>query len=561
MQSVDPTLLALQTANIATQNAKKKVLPSLSTQAIAKPSLNIPTQQPQAISTPPITKIGGISSSFGATNINSSPVLWWATPTEIKETATQLQSLPKAMPKTGITQPDMTQSLKDLKATIPSMQSIDDIKGAFPEFSDLEDSVLLDLVETTKNSDNYEDILWVFPELQWWQPTTTKNIAWWLIDTAKKVWWGILWAVTWWLTLYGAWAATEKIWKWLYWLTLPPTQREAEALQSFAAWTSNFKPKTALDTALEAPIISWNPLKSKSYWMLGTRWWIWIQAEAKANDIFKNTIQPILNKAKTSNTTINVQWAIKELWNDIIKLAKWDPDKLAEYKQAFDELVTSFQWDEFKNMSLDKLQELKSWLQDRTPNKYFKGNEITNAYWELRAKLSTKLTWKLHSAIEKDFWTKSAELYKDYANMKQLSEIWPKARTMWWLKWWFGWFWSTLSDTALTPVTTTAGKITYKLWWLVKALPTSLLKWVTKWIKSIIKSWSIFTVLSDWTLIPWSPSNLADIAMSTPKEDRVYIKWSDMRLHKDQFKYDKNLKMNVAQTDLWMVDEKWNVIN
>ena len=70
------------------------------------------------------------------------------------------------MPDTGATPPDMTQSLKDLKATIPSMQSIDDIKVAFPEFSHLDDCVLLDLVETTKNSDNYEDILSVFPELQ-----------------------------------------------------------------------------------------------------------------------------------------------------------------------------------------------------------------------------------------------------------------------------------------------------------------------------------------------------------------------------------------------------------
>lgn len=392
-------------------------------------------------------------------------------------------------------------------------------------------------------------------------PTTTQNIAGWLLDTAKKVWWSVLSAVTWLSGIYGAWAAAQYVWKKLYWMTLPPTQKEAEALQSFAAWTSNFKPKTAVETALEAPILSWNPLKSKSYWMLWTRSWIWIQAEAKANDIFKNTIQPILNKAKTSNTVVNVQGAIQELWSDILKLAKGDPDKLAEYTEAFKQLQSSFKGNEFKNMTLDKLQELKSWLQERTPQKYFKGKEITNAYWELRAKLSTKLTWKLHSAIKKDFWTQSAELYKDYANMKGMSEIWPKARTMGWLKWWFWGFWSTLSDTALTPVTTTTGKILYKVWWVAKALPASLLKWVTKWLKSIVKSWSIFTVLSDWTLIPWSPSNLANIAMSTPKEDRITIKWSDMRIHKDQFKYDKNLKMNVAQTDLWLIDENWNIIN
>ena len=100
MQSVDPTLLAIQTANTAAQDAKKKVLPSLSTQAIAKPSLNVQTQQSQAISTPPTAKVGGISSPFWAPNINSSPVLWWATTTEIETRAKQLQSLPKTMPET-----------------------------------------------------------------------------------------------------------------------------------------------------------------------------------------------------------------------------------------------------------------------------------------------------------------------------------------------------------------------------------------------------------------------------------------------------------------------------
>ncbi len=188
-QSIDPALLALQTA--------KKAMPaSPSTQQKKKPVLQSNIQQSQApfaTSSVTPTKIGGISSPFGATNINSSPVLWWATPQEIGIRAKELQSLPKAMPDTGATPPDMTQSLKDLKATIPSMQSIDDIKGAFPEFSNLDDSVLLDLVETTKNSDNYEDILWVFPELQWWQKD----------NFITNLWSGIAWTA----------AATGQLWK------------------------------------------------------------------------------------------------------------------------------------------------------------------------------------------------------------------------------------------------------------------------------------------------------------------------------------------------------------
>ena len=75
---------------------------SPSTQAVAKPSLNVPKQQPQATYTnitPPVAKIGGISSPFWAANINSSPVMWWATPRD-RNKSKELQSLPKVMPAT-----------------------------------------------------------------------------------------------------------------------------------------------------------------------------------------------------------------------------------------------------------------------------------------------------------------------------------------------------------------------------------------------------------------------------------------------------------------------------
>lgn len=100
-QSIDPTLVAINAAKKVTPQVKKPVPASLTTQAPIQPSLNLQTQQPQAISTnitPPTAKIGGISSPFGAPNINSAPMLWWATPQEIGTRATQLQSLPKQIP-------------------------------------------------------------------------------------------------------------------------------------------------------------------------------------------------------------------------------------------------------------------------------------------------------------------------------------------------------------------------------------------------------------------------------------------------------------------------------
>jgi len=169
-QSIDPALLALQTA--------KNTMPaSPSTQPVARPSLNVPKQQPQAISTnitPPVAKIGGISSPFWAPNINSSPVLWWATPQEIGTRAKELQSLPKAMPATW------SETVKKL--------SIDDfankIKEKYPEYKDKDNKILAEAM--IKKYPEYQDKI----ELN--QPTTTQNIAWWLVQSAT--WLPSLWA-------------------------------------------------------------------------------------------------------------------------------------------------------------------------------------------------------------------------------------------------------------------------------------------------------------------------------------------------------------------------------
>ena len=140
-QSIDPALLALQTA--------KKAMPaSPSTQQKKKPVLQSNMQQPQATSTnitPPAAKIGGISSPFWAANINSSPILWWATPQEIGTRAKELQSLPKAMPATW------SEPVKKL--------SIDDfankIKEKYPEYKDKDNKTLAEAM--IKKYPEYKD--------------------------------------------------------------------------------------------------------------------------------------------------------------------------------------------------------------------------------------------------------------------------------------------------------------------------------------------------------------------------------------------------------------------
>lgn len=317
-----------------------------------------------------------------------------------------------------------------------------------------------------------------------------------LTDLWIGVWWTI-WAIAW---SYWIGKATENIGESIYWLTLPPWVDEARAIQKNKAWLWP-KPRTTVETAIDKNIM----------W---TRSMIGTQAEKEANKIFTKTVNPMLEKATTKT---NVQWLIDELWTEIEKFAKWDPDKLAEYNDALIEMKKSF-WDKkFSELSQKELHELKSWLQGRTPQKFFKGKEITNAYQELRAKLATKLTKNLHTNLTQEFWEDTAKLYKDYANLQWLKEVWVKSRSAAWLKWWFGWFWSTIAQELATPATTVWGKALVSVGKLLQK-PAEL---TLKWIKSIAKAWK--------GILSADPTGI----LSNIIENEIYtkdLKWNQLRV-------------------------------
>lgn len=193
-QSIDPTLVAINAAKKVTPQAKKPVPASLTTQAPIQPSLNFQTQQPQAISTnitPPVAKIGGISSPFGAPNINSTPVLWWATPQEIGTRATELQSLPKQIPASWTTPKQTTvygELFDDIKLNNLTEQEMAQYYPEIPESirGSLFDDIKLNWL------DEWE-LPSLYPELQGWQQTP---LQWWVKWWASREWFN-LWAREW----------------------------------------------------------------------------------------------------------------------------------------------------------------------------------------------------------------------------------------------------------------------------------------------------------------------------------------------------------------------------
>lgn len=174
--TINPQAFALQAG--LNSVPKKKAPVVVSSQAPMQSSLQPQPMQSQAptVATPkPVVtpKIGGITPTFGATNINAQPTLWGATPQELGKQQQIINSqpnLPQELPETGVdkTVPqkvDYIQSIKDLKETLNTSDSLDDIRWVFPEFSKLDDSALADLIATTRDNEDLDDILGVFPEL------------------------------------------------------------------------------------------------------------------------------------------------------------------------------------------------------------------------------------------------------------------------------------------------------------------------------------------------------------------------------------------------------------
>lgn len=552
LQSIDPALLALQTA--------KKAMPaSPSTQAVAKPSLNVPKQQPQAISTnitPPVVKIGGISSPYGATNINSSPVLWWATPKEIGTRATELQSLPKAIPQTWSQPKTWTDNQKyiDLQIDIKKWMPFEKMKELY---SDIPESAQSDLYNDLKKGMPIEKIPELYPELQWWGQGSSWLAKIWAI--AGDVWLWIAWGIWWLAWLYWAWAASQMVGKGIYWLTLPPLTKEAWALQSYEAGLSKVKPRTVIDTAIESPILQkWDPTKNLqvNLWMFWTRSGIGVQAKARGQQLFEKNINPIFKKADEAGVKFNYSDLKQEAIDSVNNAKKYSVEQKRAIIDDIEWIFDNYKWD----TTLENLDLNKKDIANKLPQKYYSWAPMTQTVKDAQWTVASVFRNKVHNYINTNYWVNSSKIYKDYANLQDLAKVWQKSMTQAGLKWWAGSFVSTVLEEVATPVTTTAGKLLYKIWWVAKALPETLFKWAKSWLKSIVKWWKLFTILDDWTLIPWSPSNIASKAVNTPKEDRIMIKGTDQRVHKDWLKYNKDLKMKVVDTDLWYIDEKGNII-
>jgi len=356
-QSIDPKLV--------TKNAKKRVPMVSSTPAPVLQSLEVQSQQPQAYST-------NIPAIWANQTI---PWVWLTQVNQPIQTALANPVVSKPIEnKPAIQQPvqkvsDYSQSLKDLKASVQDIQSIDQVKQAFPEFGDLDDQTIKDLVETTRNASNMDEVLSVFPELQ---------------GTTATQWW-------------------------LKWQITPNWIPQLEPFMETTPW-----PYNPLKTVANLPTSVWNvainlanmglsPLQTAKLLVKTAVWWAWIAWEVLWSKLFgKDEYSDAENKL--------VQWS-------------WPISKLYKYIKEWKEQAR-WVWEYFKGY-WDK-EELQRRVEEDPA--WVISDLLTVAWYAWWAIEKVGKVWKLAKVAE--VWSKiaSVEKYDPYNLVpKTIKDLWVKA--------------------------------------------------------------------------------------------------------------------------------------
>lgn len=346
---------------------------------------------------------------------------------------------------------------------------------------------------------------WVNPILQKWSDATAMDIGKWaLIGWAV---WGaipIAWKV---LSKWGD--LIKKSGKALYKTAIKPNAQEArQIIQATAKWKE--LPVTRADTALK-------------YGITGTEKGIWVKWVRESDKIFKKTINPAMAKSKAEHSLDDLFTRAEQqiAWEKSALRKKELMDWLAALKEDY--LATGK-----KTFTTADLQAEKSMLDEFTPTKVFQGKEVAQGYNQVKNTLANIMREQVRDDLWK-VWVKNAkELYRDYANLSALEDVWVKGITESGLKGWFWTFWSTVYDKIATPVKTVWGKYIYKLGnWIEYVWPKgmdTLGKYLkSKWYKVV--GWNIINLsknanipLIRGTVLSSSPDAGMDRTIVKPKK-------------------------------------------
>jgi hypothetical protein len=251
---------------------------------------------------------------------------------------------------------------------------------------------------------------------------------------------------------------TKAVGEKLYQSAITPTAREAELILASKASRPSLSSQifgTTDDLVRDTPIPMprTRAVTALEKGIAGTETQIGVKAKKLSDNLWKKTIAPALDKAEGVVTK-------DELFAPIISRIEGisEPSRKKAFQEAFDALQEDYK--DITQFSLKEAQNVKSSLDEFTPSKVFKGQEVANEFRMLQNDMANAIRQKIYNSIE-DIDIKQA--YRDYGNLVELQKIGVKAISETGLKGGFGGFWSTIWDTATTPIKTIGGKTLYKV--------------------------------------------------------------------------------------------------
>lgn len=343
---------------------------------------------------------------------------------------------------------------------------------------------------------------WLTPDLQHTPPPTTPQDEWVSMPSADigKIWLAA-WGVVWWLwALKVGGEGSQKLGKFLYGLTLPPTADEAGRIQAHDAWVSSTKPVTTVQTALDQPLVQrwWRTLSSK-VWLMGTKSWIWVQAAARAREIWQTQIEPFFVKAAELGKTASADEILAAAQKYLEGAKNYSSAMKWEIQKDIKLLLEDMWWStDLKNLDL-----LSQEIRNKVPNKYLQWEKATKSLTEAQKIVQKAMKWKIYD-VASEIDPKLAKAYIDYGNLKGLWKMGKVAMTQAWRKWGTWWLISWIVDELLTPASTIAGKTAYKAWKAATYIPDKVMELIksTSGKASALKGaiWTIIDEMPAWML-------------------------------------------------------------
>ena len=240
----------------------------------------------------------------------------------------------------------------------------------------------------------------------------------------------------------------------IYQSAIDPTVKEAEKIINYQAknTVSDRIGATAKGTTLPGSPV----LRSETAFesgLKGSEKMIGVQAKREANNLWKSEIQPALD---ASADVVTKEELFKPIMDKINRTM--EPGKKKAYQEAAEAIADEYK--DFDQVSLNTAQDIKSTLDEFTPEKLFKGKSVGSEYNTLRHEMADAIRQKIYNSL-KDVNVKKK--YLDYANLTELQKIGVKALTDGGLKGGFGSFWSSIWDKVTTPVKTIGGRTVYRI--------------------------------------------------------------------------------------------------